>query len=163
MSSGGRDGKFARALEGAPASLLCNPHAAPPHWSVVGAPPRATARRDAFGEHVSRASYLQFLPFATAPTPLRVDTRSLSRMARRLRACVASPTLRKVAVPHLVEPSRDGVSNGSGAKQRNARDTRAFPRCETAYTHFELGASSEYRPTAAMAKRYTPRYGVRKE
>jgi hypothetical protein len=63
---------------------------------------------------------------------------------------------------HPAEPSRADVSNGSGARLRNASDTRAFPRCEPAYTHFELGASSEQRPTAGMAKRYTPRYGVRK-
>jgi hypothetical protein len=44
-----------------------------------------------------------------------------------------------------------------------AREERAWPRCEPASTHFELGASADYRPTAVMAKRYTPRYGVRKE
>ncbi len=55
--------------------------------------------------------------------------------------------------PHLrqiVAPSR-------------AREERTWPRCEPASTHFELGASTEYRPTAVMAKRFTPRYGVRKE
>jgi len=41
--------------------------------------------------------------------------------------------------------------------------SRAWPRCEPASTHFELGASADYRPTAVMAKRYTPKYGVRKE
>lgn len=41
--------------------------------------------------------------------------------------------------------------------------SRAWPRCEPASTHFELGASADYQPTAVMAKRYTPRYGVRKE
>jgi hypothetical protein len=61
------------------------------------------------------------------------------------------------------EPSRTVLSNGSGARLRNTGETRSFPRCEPAYTHFELGASSEYRPTAVMAKRYAPRYGVRKE
>jgi hypothetical protein len=40
---------------------------------------------------------------------------------------------------------------------------RAWPRCEPGSTHFELGASSDYRPTAVMAKRYTPRCGARKE
>jgi hypothetical protein len=40
---------------------------------------------------------------------------------------------------------------------------RAWPRCEPASTHFELGVSADYRPTAVMAKRYTPKYGVRKE
>jgi hypothetical protein len=46
---------------------------------------------------------------------------------------------------------------------RSPDEPRAWPRYEPATTHFELGASSEYRPTAVMAKRYTPRYGVRKE
>ena len=41
--------------------------------------------------------------------------------------------------------------------------SRAWPRCEPASTHFELGASADYPPTAVMAKRYTPKYGVRKE
>jgi hypothetical protein len=41
--------------------------------------------------------------------------------------------------------------------------SRAWPRCEPASTHFELGASADYRPTAVMAKRYTPKYGARKE
>ena len=51
------------------------------------------------------------------------------------------------ALPHLVEEA----------------SSRAWPRCEPASTHFELGASADYRPTAVMAKRYTPKYGVRKE
>jgi hypothetical protein len=63
-----------------------------------------------------------------------------------------------------IEPSTDRVSNGSDASQlRSTDEARAWPRCEPALTHFELGASSDYRPTAVMAKRYTPRYGVRKE
>jgi hypothetical protein len=41
--------------------------------------------------------------------------------------------------------------------------SRAWPRCEPASTHFELGASADYRPTAVMAKRYSPRCGVRKD
>lgn len=62
------------------------------------------------------------------------------------------------------EPPTDHVSNDSGASRlRSPDDARAWPRCEPALTHFELGASSESRPTAVMAKRYTPRYGVRKE
>lgn len=62
------------------------------------------------------------------------------------------------------EPSKRRMSNGSDATQpRNPDEGRSWPRCEPALTHFELGASSEYRPTALMAKRYTPRYGVRKE
>jgi len=66
-------------------------------------------------------------------------------------------------MPHAAEPSHAGLSNGSGARLRNTGESRSFPRCEPAYTHFELGASSEYGPTAVMAKRYTPQYGVRKE
>jgi hypothetical protein len=62
------------------------------------------------------------------------------------------------------EPSKDSVSNESDAPpRRNPGDARSWPRCEPAFTHFELGASSEYRPTGVMAKRYIPRYGVRKE
>lgn len=64
---------------------------------------------------------------------------------------------------HQAEPSRIDVSNESGAGFRNADEKRSFPRCEPAFTHYELGASQEYRPTAVIAKRYTPRYGVRKE
>ena len=45
--------------------------------------------------------------------------------------------------------------------QRDEPSSRAWPRCEPASTHFELGASADYRPTAVMAKRYSPRYGVR--
>jgi hypothetical protein len=41
--------------------------------------------------------------------------------------------------------------------------SRAWPRCEPASTHFELGSSSDYQPTAVMAKRYTPKFGARRE
>lgn len=62
------------------------------------------------------------------------------------------------------EPSTHRVTNASDAHlHRNPDEGRTWPRCEPAFTHFELGASSELRPTALMAKRYTPRYGVRKE
>ena len=54
------------------------------------------------------------------------------------------------------EPSTHRVTNASDAHLHRNPD-------EPAFTHFELGASSELRPTALMAKRYTPRYGVRKE
>jgi hypothetical protein len=47
-------------------------------------------------------------------------------------------------------------------RPRNSDETRTWPRYEPAFTHFELGAPSEYQPTAVMAKRYTPRYGARK-
>jgi hypothetical protein len=63
-----------------------------------------------------------------------------------------------------IEPSAPRVSNRSDASSRRGADeSRTWPRYEPALTHFELGASSEYRPTTVMAKRYTPRYGVRKE
>jgi hypothetical protein len=67
-------------------------------------------------------------------------------------------------MPTNHEPSTPRVSNASDADaHRNLDEGRQWPRCEPAFTHFELGASSELRPTAVMAKRYTPRYGVRKE
>jgi hypothetical protein len=63
-----------------------------------------------------------------------------------------------------IERSADRVPDGSDAPRlHNRDDARAWPRCEPALTHFELGASPENRPTAPMARRYTPRYGVRKE
>jgi hypothetical protein len=63
-----------------------------------------------------------------------------------------------------IEPSPYRVSNASGASpRRNPDESRTWPRCEPALTHFELGASSDHRPVTLMAKRYTPRYGVRKE
>jgi hypothetical protein len=63
-----------------------------------------------------------------------------------------------------IERSTDHVTDGSDAPRlRNRDDARAWPRCEPALTHFELGASPENRPTALRVKRYTPRYGVRKE
>ncbi len=55
------------------------------------------------------------------------------------------------------EPSGDRLSNESGTRLRQAGEPRSFPRCEPALTHFELGASQDSRPTAALAKRYTPR------
>jgi hypothetical protein len=62
------------------------------------------------------------------------------------------------------EHFNDPASSGKDAPQPHDRDeARSWPRCEPAFTHFELGASSENRPTALMTKRYTPRYGVRKE
>lgn len=41
-------------------------------------------------------------------------------------------------------------------------EARRWPHCEPASTHFELGSALEYQPTAVIAKRYTPRHGVRK-
>lgn len=34
---------------------------------------------------------------------------------------------------------------------------RKWPRCEPASTHFELGASEDYRPTAILSQRCTPK------
>jgi hypothetical protein len=79
---------------------------------------------------------------------------------------ILSPSLSTIgqAMPSNIEPSTLRVSNASDAtRHRNPDEGRTWPRCEPALTHFELGASSELRPTAVMAKRYTPRYGVRKE
>jgi hypothetical protein len=68
------------------------------------------------------------------------------------------------SMPTKIEPSAPRVSNRSDATLRRSPDeSRTWPRCEPAFTHFELGASSESRPTTVLAKRYTPRYGVRKE
>ena len=69
-----------------------------------------------------------------------------------------------MAPPFKSESSAHHVSNGGDATaHRNSDESRTWPRYEPALTHFELGASSEYRPVTLMAKRYTPRYGVRKE
>jgi hypothetical protein len=40
---------------------------------------------------------------------------------------------------------------------------RAWPRCEPASTHFELGASADYRADPRTARRYSPKYGVPKD
>jgi len=66
-------------------------------------------------------------------------------------------------MPDSFEPSRDRLSKESGARLRQAGEPRSFPRCEPAFTHFELGAPQDSQPTAVLAQRYTPRNGVRKE
>ena len=71
--------------------------------------------------------------------------------------------VKPVMAPHLVEPSRDRLSNDSGPRLRHAGEPRSFPRCEPAFTHFELGTSQDDRPMAAWAKRHTPHDGARKE
>jgi hypothetical protein len=77
---------------------------------------------------------------------------------------VGSPSIWTHSMQSKAEPRTDHVSNESDAPpRRNPGDARSWPRCEPAFTHFELGASSEYRSTGVMAKRYIPRYGVRKE
>lgn len=62
-----------------------------------------------------------------------------------------------------MKPSVDRVSNEHDGSRARHFDSREWPRFEPAFTHFELGASTASLPTAVMAKRYTPRYGVRKE
>ena len=65
-----------------------------------------------------------------------------------------------------VEPQADLVArSAAGRVSANAlpERSRTWPRCELGFTHFELGASSDYRPTTVVAKRYTPKWGVRKE
>jgi hypothetical protein len=54
------------------------------------------------------------------------------------------------------------LAGGVSADAHSER-SRMWPRCELGSTHFELGASSDYRPTTVVAKRYTPKWGVRKE
>ena len=61
---------------------------------------------------------------------------------------------------HFAEPSVDG-RNLEAARASHA--SRAWPRCEPGFMHFELGASSEYRSAAVAGTRYTPRYGIRKD
>lgn len=62
------------------------------------------------------------------------------------------------------EPWHHSLSNRSDVTpRRDTDDGRTWLRYEPALTHFELGASSEIRPTTVPARRYTPRYGVRKE
>ena len=57
-----------------------------------------------------------------------------------------------------------GGSNISTATQPSAASTpsRPWPRCELAYTHFELGASDD-RPTSPFATRTTLNPGLRKD
>jgi hypothetical protein len=64
------------------------------------------------------------------------------------------------------ESTNPGQQSAVGRRWNGARAgdaPRQWPRCEPGFTHFELGASGDYRPTAVMAKRYTPKHGVRKE
>jgi hypothetical protein len=65
-------------------------------------------------------------------------------------------------------PTRTDVDPATGehgaSARRNARESRrAWPRYAPASTHFELGEGSEDRSTGVIARRYTPRYGVRKD
>jgi hypothetical protein len=94
---------------------------------------------------------------------LQVDLSAIAPMACGLRTWTRRFRPDQ-AMPSNNEPLTPRMSNASDADpHRNPDEGRSWPRCEPAFTHFELGASSELRPTAVMAKRYTPRYGVRKE
>ncbi len=69
-------------------------------------------------------------------------------------------------IAKIPSPARPDAGSAVDATLPHAWDepsSRAWPRCEPASTHFELGASADYRPTAVMAKRYSPRYGVPKD
>jgi len=73
---------------------------------------------------------------------------------------------RATTEPPFAGRSTSGLVNPDADAQwhlRSADESRAWPRCEPGFTHFELGASVDVRPTATMAKRYTPRPGVRKD
>jgi hypothetical protein len=60
--------------------------------------------------------------------------------------------------------NRVDVADGSRvALEANRERSRTWPRCELGSTHFELGASSDQVTTIVLAKRYTPKLGVRKE
>ena len=58
-------------------------------------------------------------------------------------------------------PGTTAIDDGRTVDRDDA--SRRWPRCEPGFTHFELGATSDPRPTAVMAKRYTPKPGVRKD
>ena len=68
-------------------------------------------------------------------------------------------------IAKIPAPAREGAGTAVDSVLPHAWEpsSRAWPRCEPASTHFELGASADYRPTAVMAKRYTPKYGARKD
>ena len=58
-------------------------------------------------------------------------------------------------------PTADGGAWQTPGASRSP--SRAWPRYESGYTHYELGASTDSDPTAVLAQRYTPRFGVREE
>ena len=65
-----------------------------------------------------------------------------------------------------VESKTDLVARSAAGREPadpHQERSRTWPRCELGFTHFELGDSSDYRPTTVVAKRYTPKWGVRKE
>ncbi len=71
------------------------------------------------------------------------------------RVSMHSPNERSMTIPYQEADAEQRL--------RVADESRTWPRCEPGFTHFELGASSDYQPTAIIAKRYTPRPGVEKE
>jgi hypothetical protein len=95
---------------------------------------------------------------------LDFDLSRFARMAYRLRSLSGRLRFGPTMQPSPTERSSGRARDENAASRLPLTDeTRAWPRCEPAFTHFELGASSEYRPTTVTAKRYTPRYGARKD
>jgi hypothetical protein len=85
-------------------------------------------------------------------------------MARPLRASLLDVIVRNFIVERASVPM--GIqqpATNDGEADISRPPSREWPRCEPGYTHYELGAMADSSPTAVMAKRYTPRYGVRKD
>ena len=112
-------------------------------------------------------SYVQILP-ATARESRRIHRilRGFSRWhvdcecIRPLSVLDLVAFMPKEPATHFVEPSVDG-RNIEAAPASHA--SRAWPRCEPGFMHYELGASSDYRSAAVAGTRYTPRNGIRKD
>jgi hypothetical protein len=71
-----------------------------------------------------------------------------------------------MSIAKVPSPARADAASAVEATSPHEWDepsSRAWPRCEPASTHFELGASADYRSAAVIAKRYSPRYGVPKD
>jgi hypothetical protein len=66
-------------------------------------------------------------------------------------------------IPSPARADEASAVEATSPREGDEPSSRAWPRCEPASTHFELGASADYRPAAVMAKRYSPRYGVPKD
>jgi hypothetical protein len=76
------------------------------------------------------------------------------------RSSISSHSMRAEPASHFVEPSVDGRNIEAA---RASHTSRAWPRCEPGFMHYELGASSDYRSAAVAGTRYTPGNGVRKD
>ena len=90
----------------------------------------------------------------------------VSLMACPLRCFeVESPPI--IPMPIELTDHSTTVVRRSATNMKQARGihdaVRQWPRCEPGFTHFELGASDDYRPTTVLAKRYTPKIGAGKE